>query len=86
LNKNPERAAGFWVLKAPDVPSVLIELGYLSNTKDAASLTSPQWRGATSAKVAASIDAYFAVRAGNFGAESQPAATATALDAAGGDK
>ena len=31
LNKNPQRAAGFVVLKAPDVPSVLLELGYLSN-------------------------------------------------------
>jgi N-acetylmuramoyl-L-alanine amidase len=79
LNKNPERAAGFRVLKAPDVPSVLIELGYLSNAKDAASLTSPQWRDATSAKVAVAIAAFFAVRAGNFGAEKQP--TATALDA-----
>ena len=31
LNKNPSRSAGFVVLKAPDVPSVLLELGYLSN-------------------------------------------------------
>jgi N-acetylmuramoyl-L-alanine amidase len=81
LNKNPERAAGFWVLKAPDVPSVLIELGYLSNAKDAASLTSPAWRDKTSTKVAAAIDAFFAVRGGNFGAEKPPAPTATALDA-----
>ncbi|MGH6818558.1 MAG: N-acetylmuramoyl-L-alanine amidase [Methylovirgula sp.] len=81
LNKNPERAAGFWVLKAPDVPSVLVELGYLSNAKDAASLTSPAWRDKTSTKVAAAIDAYFAVLGGNFGAEKPPAPTATALDA-----
>lgn len=81
LNKNPERAAGFWVLKAPDVPSVLIELGYLSNAKDAASLTSPAWRDQTSTKVAAAIDAFFAVRGSNFGAEKPSAPTATALDA-----
>jgi N-acetylmuramoyl-L-alanine amidase len=85
LNKNPERAAGFRVLKAPDVPSVLIELGYLSNAKDAASLVSPEWREATSSKLAAAIDAFFAVRGTNFGAQSpaQPAATeaATALEA-----
>lgn len=84
LNKNPERAAGFWVLKAPDVPSVLIELGYLSNAKDAASLTSPAWREATSTRVAAAIDAFFAVRGGNFGAEKPSApSTAAALQAPG---
>ncbi len=83
LNKNPERAAGFRVLMAPDVPSVLIELGYLSNAKDAASLVSPEWRDATSTRLAAAIDAFFAVRGSNLGAEkpSQPAtAAATALD------
>ena len=40
LNKNPERSAGFRVLQAPDVPSVLLELGYLSSEKDVAALTS----------------------------------------------
>ena len=44
LNKNPQRAAGFRVLKALDVPSVLFELGYLSNEKDLANLVSPEWR------------------------------------------
>jgi N-acetylmuramoyl-L-alanine amidase len=75
LNKNPERAAGFRVLKAPDVPSVLIELGYLSNAKDAVSLVSPQWRDATSTRIAAAIDSFFAVRGNNFGPDKalQPA-------------
>ncbi len=82
LNKNPERAAGFRVLKAPDVPSVLIELGYLSNAKDAACLTSPAWRDRTSTRVAAAIDAFFALRGNTFGAVKQPAPAATALDAA----
>ena len=59
LNKNPERSAGFRVLKAPDVPSVLIELGYLSNASDGAALTSSKWRGATTDKVARAIDAFF---------------------------
>ena len=50
LNKNPERAAGFKVLQAPDVPSVLLELGYLSSDRDSRALTSPDWRDkATSA-------------------------------------
>lgn len=42
--KNPHRSAGFRVLRAPDVPSVLIELGYLSNPDDEAKLRDPEWR------------------------------------------
>ncbi len=45
LINNPHRFAGFRVLKAPDVPSVLVELGYLSNPKDEAQLRDPDWRG-----------------------------------------
>ncbi len=60
LNKNPERAAGFRVLAAPDVPSVLLELGYLSNTHDAKSLVSPEWRDATTSKVVAAVNTFFA--------------------------
>ena len=44
LINNPHRSAGFRVLKAPDVPSVLIELGYLSNAKDEEQLRSAEWR------------------------------------------
>ena len=44
----------------PDVPSVLLELGYLSNAKDVADLTSPDWRDKASAQVARAIDNYFA--------------------------
>lgn len=62
LNKNPERSAGFKVLKAPDVPSVLLELGYLSNEKDVAALTSADWRDKATGSVAASIDTFFASR------------------------
>nr|WP_210272707.1 N-acetylmuramoyl-L-alanine amidase [Chthonobacter rhizosphaerae] len=42
--RNPHRSAGFWVLRAPDVPSVLLEIGYLSNTQDEKLLTSEDWR------------------------------------------
>jgi len=41
---NPRRSAGFRVLRAPDVPSVLFELGYLSNANDAEDVQSPQWQ------------------------------------------
>ncbi len=47
LNHHPERSAGFVVLKAPDFPSVLVELGYLSNAHDVANLKSPEWREKT---------------------------------------
>jgi len=60
LNKNPQRSAGFQVLMAPDVPSVLLELGYLSNRADSSALGSQEWRDGAAAKVAEAIAAYFA--------------------------
>ena len=45
LNKNPRREAGFRVLRAHDVPSVLVELGYLSSRQDLDLITSDEWRG-----------------------------------------
>jgi N-acetylmuramoyl-L-alanine amidase len=44
LINNPLRHAGFKVLQAPDVPSVLLELGFLSNPKDEVLLTDAKWR------------------------------------------
>jgi len=38
------RSAGFEVLKAPEIPSVLLELGFLSNREDRANMQSPLWR------------------------------------------
>ncbi len=64
LNKNPERAAGFKVLQAPDVPSVLLELGYLSSDKDVKALTSAEWRLQATGSTVAAIDAFFAPRSG----------------------
>lgn len=40
----PRQSAGFSVLKSPDIPSVLIELGFLSSAQDFANLTDPAWR------------------------------------------
>lgn len=45
MHKRPRQSAGFSVLKAPDIPSVLIELGFLSNPADLENLMSPIWRG-----------------------------------------
>lgn len=42
--KSPRLQAGFSVLKAPDIPSALIELGFLSSERDRAKLTDPDWR------------------------------------------
>ncbi|MCB1380010.1 MAG: N-acetylmuramoyl-L-alanine amidase [Alphaproteobacteria bacterium] len=55
----PLRSAGFVVLKAPDVPSVLVELGYLSTAKDETQLSSPKWQDAVSAAMARAVDKYF---------------------------
>jgi N-acetylmuramoyl-L-alanine amidase len=62
LNKNPSRSASFVVLKAHDVPSALLELGYLSSAKDLANLVSPVWRERAARATADAIDAYFSVR------------------------
>ncbi|MFC5069001.1 N-acetylmuramoyl-L-alanine amidase [Flaviflagellibacter deserti] len=59
LNKNPNRSAGFMVLKAPDVPSVLLELGYMSNRDDLKLLTSEEWRNTASGAMVAAVDRFF---------------------------
>lgn len=62
LNKNPHRFAGFTVLRAPDVPSVLLELGYLSNANDTRQLTTEAWRDKAAESVAQAIAGYFRVK------------------------
>ncbi len=58
LIKNPHRFAGFRVLTAPDVPSVLLELGYLSNPMDEALLLDPTWRQKAEDSVVAAVLKY----------------------------
>jgi N-acetylmuramoyl-L-alanine amidase len=67
MHKDPLRSAGFRVLKAPDVPSVLVELGYVSNRGDLKHLTSEAWRTRTAASIAKAIDTYFATRVAGKG-------------------
>jgi len=58
LHKQPLKSAGFRVLRAPDVPSVLVELGYVSNRDDLRSLLSETWRDHTADSIAKAIDGY----------------------------
>ena len=58
--RRSHRFAGFAVLKAPDVPSVLVEMGYLSNSNDVRQLTSVSYRAGLAAAIADGVDAYFA--------------------------
>lgn len=57
--RNPRRSAGFAVLKAPDVPSVLIELGFLSNRKDEKALKNKKYRGKLAKSMVQAISHYF---------------------------
>ena len=67
MTNRPVRSAGFLVLKAPDVPSVLLELGYLSNAADEKLLSSPQWRAGAAKAVARAVDNYFSSRLASGG-------------------
>jgi N-acetylmuramoyl-L-alanine amidase len=62
LHKHPMKSAGFVVLRAPDVPSVLVELGYMSTRDDLKALTSPAWREKTAGALAQAVDTYFGPR------------------------
>ena len=59
LLRNGHRFARFAVLKSPDVPSVLIEMGYLSNRQDENALKSESYRGKLMAAVVRGIDVHF---------------------------
>ncbi|MDR6954297.1 N-acetylmuramoyl-L-alanine amidase [Ancylobacter sp. 3268] len=59
MHKSPLKSAGFRVLKAPDVPSVLFELGYLSSRKDLELMTSDEWQSKVTDAMTTAIEAYF---------------------------
>jgi N-acetylmuramoyl-L-alanine amidase len=59
MNKNPQRAAGFLVLKAPDVPSALLELGYMTSKEDLNLMQSQPWRDKAAAALVGAIDEFF---------------------------
>ena len=57
--QNPHRYAGFAVLKAPDIPSILIEAGFMSNKKEATLLNQSAHRQKMAIAIHAGIDGYF---------------------------
>lgn len=59
LARSPHRSASLAVLVAPDVPAVLIELGYLSNAGDARQMNSDAWRTRVAGAIANAVDAQF---------------------------
>ena len=62
LIRNPHRSADFFVLKAPEVPSVLLELGYLSNPEDEALMGSKEWQTLAVQRTHDAIIDFFAIR------------------------
>jgi N-acetylmuramoyl-L-alanine amidase len=60
---NPERHAGFVVLKAADIPSVLVEMGFMSNPADEAELRRPQHRAMVAEAMKRAVEAYFTATA-----------------------
>ena len=63
MMNNPDREAGFRVLKSAKMPSVLIELAYVSNRADAANLKSDAWRDKVSSSIMTAVDNYFSYHA-----------------------
>jgi N-acetylmuramoyl-L-alanine amidase len=59
LRRFPVRQADFFVLQAPDIPSMLIELGFLSNAADIVNLENNDWRNKVVNSIAAGVETYF---------------------------
>jgi N-acetylmuramoyl-L-alanine amidase len=63
LARSPHRSASLAVLVAPDVPAVLIELGYLSNASDADQMNTDRWRAGVAQAIGDSVDRNFTAAA-----------------------
>lgn len=62
MSRDPQRSAAFKVLKQSHAPSVLVELGYISNTKDQEQMTTSVWQKQAATSIAAAVQAYFSKR------------------------
>ena len=60
MHRRPQQKSGFSVLKSPDIPSVLVELGFLSSARDLARLTDPDWRARMAAALRDGLTAWAA--------------------------
>ncbi len=67
LFKVPHQEAAFKVLEAPDVPSALVELGYLTNPNDAKLMITDAWQEKTAGAMVKAIDDYFRTRVAGQG-------------------
>lgn len=65
FHPQPRRSAALVVLRAPDVPSILYEAGYINNPEDAARLASPEGRTRFAETMARAVRVYFARQAGD---------------------
>jgi N-acetylmuramoyl-L-alanine amidase len=70
FHKRPLKSAGFRVLKAPDVPSVLIELGYVTSKQDLKLLTSDSWRAHAADSMVQAVNAFFGPQLAGQGTDS----------------
>ncbi len=66
LAPKPQRSAAFKVLKQTHAPSVLIELGFVSNAEEARQMQSAQWQERVAGAIVAAVDRYFSKRANNL--------------------
>ena len=62
LRRNPVRSAAFRVLRLPEIPSLLIELGYITNPRDVRDMLSPAWRKRVAGRMAQTIDRFLRTR------------------------
>lgn len=62
VHKSALKSAGFRVLKAHDVPSVLVEIGYMSSREDLKLMTSEAWRDKMAQVMGEAVDSFFATR------------------------
>lgn len=66
MMRHPHRQASFAVLKAPDIPSILLELGYLTNLEDEKNLINPNWRKKMVGKIISSVQKWHKTRKRNL--------------------